>query len=162
MKLDHRLSLDREPEPEPETAWVYVTGESELLRCVRYIHALLAYFEASLDTVFGVVKRHKFESRLRAFHSGPSKDDQAWYALRNTVYAYGCKITLAGQLHAGAFSQAQDRAWKYFENALSVHTELIYMHSDIDAIEALMAMVCCFKTRTSHNNAENLHTGLLH
>ena len=109
---------------------------------VKIANSCLAYFNGSLDTVFGVVNRQEFEKRLHAHFNEPPKDDSPWYALRNTVYASGCKIIFARQTQPCTFADAQKQAWKYFENALSVHTELIYMHSDLLAIEALMAMVC--------------------
>lgn len=120
MKLDHSIAAEREPEPSSDMAWKYTT----------------AYFENSLDCIFGVVNRRVFENRLRATWAGTCSDDSAWYALRNTVYAAGCKILLT----TGNPSFAEDLPWRYFENALSVHTDLLFLRSDITAIQALMQM----------------------
>jgi hypothetical protein len=39
------------------------------------------------------------------------------------------------------FSEAQGQAWQYFENALSVHTELLYTPTGLSAVQALALMV---------------------
>jgi hypothetical protein len=68
-------------------------------------------------------------------------EDPAWYAMRNTVYAWGCRLEWSREHGAASFAEAQSQAWRYFENALSVHTELIYSESGLLAVEALFAMV---------------------
>lgn len=40
-----------------------------------------------------------------------------------------------------AFSEAQAQAWLYFENALSVHTDLLYTPTGLSAVQALALMV---------------------
>jgi hypothetical protein len=103
----------------------------------------IAYFEHSFDAVLGVVDRPAFESRLHS-HLEPkttSHDDPAWYALRYTVYASGCRIVLSKLSPSTRFAEAQDRAWQFFENALSVHTELLYCTTGLLAVQALAAMV---------------------
>jgi hypothetical protein len=107
----------------------------------------MAYFEGCFDAVFGVVYRPEFEARLRAHFEGnvPRDDDPAWYALRNTVYTSGCRQFLANT-HSTTFVDAQAQAWRYFENALDVHTELLYSPTGLLAVQALAAMVCIFIT----------------
>ena len=68
------------------------------------------------------------------------EDDASWFALRNTVYASGCRIVLSKQASV-TFSEAQSQAWLYFENALSVHTELLYTPTGLTAVQALALMV---------------------
>lgn len=99
------------------------------------------------------MNRKKFEARLLATFDGSCPDDFAWYALRNTVYAAGCKIMMTHDSHSDAFARAQAQAWTYFENALSVHTDLIYVRSDITAIQALMTMVT---TTNSHHRQDSI------
>lgn len=100
-----------------------------------------AYFEECYYSVFGIVHRPDFESRLRAqFSKFPGfEDDPSWFALRNTVYASGCRIVLAKDLSV-SFTEAQARAWRFFENALSVHTELLYTPTGLTAVQALALM----------------------
>jgi len=102
----------------------------------------IAYFEDGYDAVFGVVYRPEFEARLRAhFEQNTSGDiDPAWYALRNTVYASGCRQFLS-KSHSVTFVDAQAQAWRYFENALSVHGEILYSSTGLLAVQALAAMV---------------------
>lgn len=67
-------------------------------------------------------------------------DDASWYALRNAVYATGCRTHLANQKSV-SWAQAQAQSWPYFENALSVHVELLYTPTGLTAVRALAAMV---------------------
>jgi hypothetical protein len=101
-----------------------------------------AYFEQSHDRICGVVYRPDFEARLRQhFENGcPINEDAAWYALRNAVYAEGCRS--AGCKESGQnFSKIQAEAARYFENAVSVLTELLFTQSDLMAVQAVVVMV---------------------
>jgi hypothetical protein len=103
----------------------------------------VAYFETSYDAVFGVVYRPAFEARLRAqFEQGSAYEDEdaSWYALRNTVYASGCRSVLAKDSSI-SFVEAQALAWSYFENALSVHTDILFNPTGLSAVQALTLMV---------------------
>lgn len=90
-----------------------------------------------------MVDRPTFESRLHSYleRKTTSHDDLAWFALRYTVYASGCRIILSKLSPSTPFAEAQERAWQFFENALSVHTELLYCTSSLLAVQALAAMV---------------------
>lgn len=99
-----------------------------------------AYFDESYDAVFGLVERSDFEARLQKHLSGSIIDDPAWYALRQTVYASGCRICLAKDA-SYSFSDVQNEAWSYFRNAMSVHTELLFTFTELLAVRALIAMV---------------------
>ncbi|OQU99364.1 Fungal specific transcription factor domain-containing protein [Cladophialophora immunda] len=127
-KLERTVQSERTPEPDSQTAWKWTT----------------AFFEQGLDAIFGCIHRPAFEQKLRAqFESkqpSGSGQDAAWYALRNTIYAAGCRITLSEGAYPSAFLEARTQAWRYFENALSVHTDLIYGRSGITAIQALLVM----------------------
>jgi len=129
MRLDQRLSREREPEPDPETAWRYCQ----------------AYFDETDDSMFGTVCRASFESRLREqFSHGPissADEDPAWYALRHVVYATGCRYLLSKEDRPGAFAEAYEGGWKFFQNALSVHTDLLFVNTSLLAVQALAAMV---------------------
>ena len=103
-----------------------------------------AYFDEGLDSIFGVIQRPSFEARLRSHYDAQTSGlerDKAWYALRNTVFAAGCRITLSDGPYPSAFNEARNTSWRYFENALSVHTELVYARSGIIAVQALALMV---------------------
>ena len=89
-----------------------------------------------------MIYRPDFEARLRA-HFGtnsPSEDGAAWYALRNTVYAAGLRILLFESKQT-KYAEAQSKAWRFFENALSVFVELVFAPSGIPAVQAMAAMV---------------------
>lgn len=71
----------------------------------------------------------------------PKKDDPAWFALRNVVFALGYRSILAKNPNA-TFATAQAKAWRFFKNSLSVLTEILLPPSSLTAIQALTLMVC--------------------
>ncbi|EXJ70411.1 uncharacterized protein A1O5_06479 [Cladophialophora psammophila CBS 110553] len=116
------LSKKRKPEPDQETAWRYTR----------------AFFEEGLESALGIVHRPWFDTQLKGYFDGDVMDtDPAWYALRNAIYAFGCRIELS---NCGSFQEANQSAWGYFENALSVHTEMLYFRTSIVGVQALTLM----------------------
>lgn len=102
---------------------------------------MAAYFEQSVDAALGIVHRPWFESRLRTHLNspGPHEDeDPGWYALRNIIYATGCRIEMSKTHNIGDSNQA---AWGWVENALSVHTEILYFETSMIGIQALTLIV---------------------
>lgn len=98
-----------------------------------------AYFDEALDAALGAVHRPWFEAQLKAHFSGAINDtDPAWYALRNAVYASGCRIDASKYKSC---QEANQLAWGWFENALSVHTEILYFRTSIVGVQALTLMV---------------------
>ncbi|ORX96467.1 fungal-specific transcription factor domain-domain-containing protein [Clohesyomyces aquaticus] len=121
-----RTNTSRYPEPEEKDAWTYVT----------------AYFENSYEAVFGIIHRPAFENRLRAFfdHSNPEEaNDSSWFALRNIIYAMGCRCTLASDPSI-SFVDANARAHQFFQNAMSVFTDMVFGHTGLTAVQALALM----------------------
>lgn len=129
MKMDSRVSTRREPEPDEETAWLYAQ----------------IYFEEDLDSFCGVISQATFEAQLRAHfrrrRSTADEEDFEWYALRNAVYASGCRALGVTQGHSPQ-TEMCSKSWRYFENALSVHTDLLYSRTSLMAVQALILMVC--------------------
>lgn len=84
----------------------------------------------------------EFETTLRAHYrqEGETRGSTAWYALRNTVFASGCRIALSKDA-SKSFSEIESEAWGYFANAFSVYTELMFTFSGLLAVRALIAMV---------------------
>ncbi|KIW33838.1 uncharacterized protein PV07_00657 [Cladophialophora immunda] len=127
LKLETIQTRDREPEPAPEDAWRYTQ----------------AFFDECAEGMIGLIHRPNFEARLRAqFEQGqPSSADQdpAWYALRNVVYATGWRL-LSWKHRFRGFRFDEGAGWKYFRNALSVHSELLYCRTSLMAIQALGSM----------------------
>lgn len=99
----------------------------------------LAYFAEAQEVAFGVINRSWFEARLRAHYKDTNPvEDAAWYALRNVVFAYGHRFVFPDQTSFGKF---EDTSWSWFENALSVHTELIFTRTSLIGVQALTIMV---------------------
>lgn len=103
-------------------------------------HTLSAFFEESFEHRIGLVQRGRFESKMQ-FPPPAASSDLGWYALRNIVYAIGSRLVLAEDTLPSSYGVARDTSWAYFENALSVHVELLYMRTDSSAVEALLLMV---------------------
>ncbi|ETS87776.1 hypothetical protein PFICI_01604 [Pestalotiopsis fici W106-1] len=125
-RLDKLIDPVRAPDPDLDTA-------------LRWTNA---YFDHCLDPIFEYVNRSDFEARLRNHFThgeGPSRNN-GWYAMRNTIYASGCRYVICEARSPEAFSESRTQSWKYLENALSVHTELLYGPTSLDSIQALLLM----------------------
>lgn len=131
LKLSTPLSTSsREPEPDEDTAWLFST----------------AYFEADPDSTYGIVHRPTFENMLRTHFRKVAQSDEdsdpGWYALRNVVYAAGCRIV---EVKAASKTTQKSvfpaRSWRYFLNALAQHNDLLYYKTSLMAVQALAAMV---------------------
>jgi hypothetical protein len=60
--------------------------------------------------------------------------------MRNVVFASGCRI-LSSNDPSMAFLESQQQAWRYFENALAMHTELLCTPTGLCAVQSLALMV---------------------
>jgi hypothetical protein len=99
----------------------------------------LAYFDESLEGSFGILHRPWFEQQLAAHLAGLICDpDPTWHALRNLVFATGCRIEMC---KSNSFREAAKRAWRYFENALSVYARLLFFKTSIVGVQVLTLMV---------------------
>lgn len=70
-----------------------------------------------------------------------SSADKAWYALRNTVYALGCRVALSLESGPAGYAESRSQSWRYFENALAVATDLMYGRAEVTSVRALILMV---------------------
>ncbi|KAK5095932.1 hypothetical protein LTS08_007813 [Lithohypha guttulata] len=119
--LSSGISTKRVPDLDQDTAWKYTS----------------AYFQHALDASMGVVHQTTFESQLNAYLDGVSNDlDTAWHALRNAIYASGCRIYLS---ETRSFYEANRVAWTYFENALALYTETLLFKTSLTSVQALTA-----------------------
>ncbi|BCS23676.1 fungal specific transcription factor domain-containing protein [Aspergillus puulaauensis] len=123
LTVSQSLSRERCPEPDRETASRYAGS----------------YFDYSHDRVLGAVYRPEFETHLHVHFEGLQSDDVAHYALRNAIYAIGCRAA-ALMDNSAKFADIQQLSLRYFQNALSVYTDLLYMPSGLTAVEALIVM----------------------
>lgn len=122
LKMNGSLSVSRALEPSPELAWQYTQ----------------AYFDESTENAFGIVERSWFEIRLRSHFSGTTPDDRVWYALRNVLWACGCRIVL---FRTSGFREASNTSWALFENALSALPDILFFRASIIGLQALILMV---------------------
>ncbi|KAK5739936.1 hypothetical protein LTR17_005032 [Elasticomyces elasticus] len=125
LKMDAGLSSSRAPEPDPETAW-------------RYTAVGIAYFDHALDAALGILHRPWFEQQLAAHLSGiQGEASPTWHALRNVVYAAGCRIELSKSC---SFQEASQKSWVYFEDALTVYARLLFFKTSITGVQVLTLM----------------------
>ncbi|KAM5358167.1 hypothetical protein ACJZ2D_015530 [Fusarium nematophilum] len=78
LKLDRGLLGDIEPEPPKQLAWAYCN----------------AFFNGQSRIWFKMIHQATFEARLTSHLTDDNpkgRDDPSWYALRNVVYAIGCR-----------------------------------------------------------------------
>lgn len=100
-----------------------------------------AYFERSVGNLWEMVHQPDFERHLRDYLSGQLPyNDPTWYALRNVVYASGCRI-YRSEFSAVDSIDIQRECWGYFTNSLSVHTDLLLNKPTLDSVRALLTMV---------------------
>ncbi|TGO36848.1 hypothetical protein BHYA_0113g00210 [Botrytis hyacinthi] len=132
LNIDSRLKMRRNPrhetiaEPDENVAWEWCK----------------AYFDHSFDASLGLVSKEHFEARLRHHfaQNDVADDDPAWYALRNTVYASGYRLSSSNMPYSNISGEIQGQAWRYFEKALDVNNELLYGSTGLMAVQALTAM----------------------
>lgn len=87
----------------------------------------------------GVVHRQTFESQLEGHLAGSAGDlELAWHTLRYTILATGSRIHLS---QTPSFHQANQIAWRYFENALALHTQTLLFKASLTSVQALTVMV---------------------
>lgn len=126
-RLNYPYSTPDSDEPDFETAWAYSR----------------AFFDHCFEAILGIVHRPDFEARLRKhLEQGPnaSTKDVAWCALRNTIYASGCRQLLL-KSRAMPYAEAQAYSFRYFDKALRVHTDLVFGPPTLDAVRANAAML---------------------
>lgn len=99
-----------------------------------------AFFDSGYEATFGIVQRPWFEARLRMHFTSLKHDDDdaSWYALRNIIFASGCRLLMSV---SSTLVESSRASWPYFENALAVHTELLFLPSSIVGVQALVLMV---------------------
>lgn len=98
-----------------------------------------AFFQHTIEASIGIFDRSWFEGKLQDhFTRRPPDNDSSWYALRNTVYAFGCRIHLN---KTGSYTQAVEASLVFFRNALFVELDLLHRHSSKMSVQALALMV---------------------
>ena len=159
LKMDVDLSTSRMPEPDAETAWRYTKGKKLSITWsvgrsqLFVVDHSLAYFDASLEGSLGILHRPWFEQQLAAHFAGLICDPgPTWHALRNVVFAIGCRIETC---KSKSFQKAAKQAWGYFENALSVYARLLFFKTSITGVQVLTLMVSV--SQTSFDSVADLY-----
>ncbi|EXJ75077.1 uncharacterized protein A1O5_01773 [Cladophialophora psammophila CBS 110553] len=126
LKVDLSQLRERIPEPPQAVAWSYCQ----------------AYFNSGSGLWFQSLNQAAFEARLASHFRDDSPGighDPSWYALRNIVYATGCRSLKSKQVSADSHDM-QRQSWSYFCNAMSVYTDLLFSHTGLSSVQALTLM----------------------
>ena len=91
------------------------------------------------DSLFPVVDRHSFESRLRAYFQDPKDTDIAWTALMVAVLASGCRALLSAETPT-AFEQSGAESWAYFQTAIDLVSQLLYKPANMPVVEVITSV----------------------
>lgn len=113
-------------------------GTGTLTELTWLITRTAVFFENTMEGKLGIISRPWFEAKLNEHFKTPSQNDVSWYALRNTVFAFGCRIEMA---KTSSYSEVAKVSSSFLNNALSVQTAMLYQHSTLTCVKALVLMV---------------------
>jgi hypothetical protein len=91
------------------------------------------------SSLFPVLDRHSFESRLRAYFRDPKDTDIAWTALMVAVLASGCRALLSAETPT-AFEQSGAESWAYFQTAIDLVSQLLYKPANVPVVEVIISV----------------------
>ncbi len=101
-----------------------------------------AFYENCWEADLGIIDRYDLEAKLDSYYRLRTlREDAAWLALRNVIFAGGYRSVLAKDPDV-SFAAAKAKASRYFQNAMSVFTKLLLPPSSLMAVQALTLMVC--------------------
>lgn len=106
---------------------------------------MLEDFFASLNTVIPLYEEASFRKLYDRHYSADPPTSAEWYASLNTVLAIGS--LMAGQkeeakeIMPNTDDISQNVSWRYFRNACSVFTDLLFKSRNLLAVQALIGMV---------------------
>jgi hypothetical protein len=107
----------------------------------------LADFFGGFNVLFPLFHKPSFEVLFDRQYSSNPPLDSGWYAALNMVLAISCRLrishTPAGNSEGAPVPVVRhlQEAWKYFQNAAAVLTELLLRNTDLMSIQAILAMV---------------------
>ncbi len=103
--------------------------------------SLIAFYQNCWEADIGIIDRTDFDTLMQAHDRNQAlKNDPAWFALRNVIFASGYRSLLAKDSTV-SFASAHAKAGSYFENALSVLSKLLLTPASVMAVRALALMV---------------------
>ena len=105
----------------------------------------LAGFFDRFNVLFPLFHKPSFDAYLDKQYSSDPPTDSTWYAAFNIVLAISCRLhtlhTPATSGDGSAIPRIHD-AWKYYQNAVVVLTELLLLRTELMSIQAMLGMVC--------------------
>lgn len=126
------IAADLWPNPDTPVAPKPLPSPPEIKRFVE------SYF-SSVQVIYPILDRSRFEARLHIYIEDPSGCTDSWKALLYAVVASGCRAALSDET-AEAFQESGREAWAYFRGALCYETNLVHGATDLTAVQALAVM----------------------
>jgi hypothetical protein len=120
---------------------------SALCICLNVANNVASGFFDTFNAVFPLLDRQAFNENYQFQYSGMPVGGPAWYAVLNVVLCLGSMICHAHSqdnpelscLYGDEFTEK--RGWKYFRNACSCFTDLMFQDCNLMAIQAICGMV---------------------
>ncbi|EXJ59128.1 hypothetical protein A1O7_06559 [Cladophialophora yegresii CBS 114405] len=86
-----------------------------------------------------IIRESGFREHCERYWNDPASCDKTWYALYNVVLALGCRACLSsGTLKS--FRDSENEAWAYFDNTVSVQSNLMYQKTSLQAVQTFALM----------------------
>ncbi|KAI5816729.1 fungal-specific transcription factor domain-containing protein [Pyronema omphalodes] len=103
---------------------------------------LIQDFFQGFNVLFPLFHRPSFEVYFEKQYTSDPPRDSGWYAALNIVLAISCRLRIShspDSTMTPVVSHIQE-AWKYFQNAAAVLTELLLRNTDLMSIQAILGM----------------------
>lgn len=107
---------------------------------------LVQDFFGGFNILFPLFHKPSFEVLFERQYSSDPPTDSGWYAAFNMVLAISCRLRISHTPLENSDGPAIpvvrhiQEAWKYFQNAATVLTELLLRNTDLMSIQAILAM----------------------
>jgi hypothetical protein len=103
------------------------------------IETYVEVYFSTVQTTFPVLDKPTFLAQLARFGTSPDSTMYSWKALLNAVLASGCRAALSDETPK-AFQESTQRAWRYFQRALSYESRIFHGSTDLLAAQAYAVM----------------------
>lgn len=86
-----------------------------------------------------IIREARFRDQCEKYWSDPSGHDTTWYALYNVILALGCRACISCGTPK-SFLESEKEAWAYFDNTISVQSDLMYQKTSLQAVQTFALM----------------------
>ncbi|KAI5804500.1 fungal-specific transcription factor domain-containing protein [Geopyxis carbonaria] len=105
---------------------------------------LVQDFFGGFNVLFPLFHQATFEELFEKQYSDNPPPDSGWYAAFNILLAIACRLRIShtpdGAARETTIGSHIQEAWRYFQNAATVLTELLLRNTDLLSIQAILGM----------------------